>query len=111
MGRPKKDIDEMQVAELAFDGASDREIGDILGCDHKTVANRFSPILRKKRAERRLELRRAQTRAALDGNGTMLVWLGKQELEQRDSIQVQQTTEEKPRITTPAYDQRRAAKP
>lgn len=110
MGRPKKDIDEDKVAGLAFDGASDREIGDILGCDHKTVANRFSPILRKKRAERRLGLRKAQTAAALDGNGTMLVWLGKQELEQRDSIQVQQSTEEKPRITTPAYDQRRTAK-
>lgn len=111
MGRPKKDIDEDKVAGLAFDGASDREIGDILGCDHKTVANRFSPILRKKRAERRLRLRIAQTEAAIAGNGTMLVWLGKQELEQRDSIQVQQSTEEKPRITTPAYDERRTAKP
>lgn len=110
MGRPKKDIDEDKVAGLAFDGASNREIGDILGCDDKTVASRFSALLRKKRAERRLGLRRAQTLAALGGNGTMLVWLGKQELEQRDSIQVQQSTEEKPRITTPAYDQRRAAK-
>jgi DNA-binding CsgD family transcriptional regulator len=91
VARAKKDIDEDRVAQMAYDGASDREIGDILGCDHKTVANRFSPLLRKKRAERRLDLRRVQTEIAKQGNAVLLIWLGKQELGQVDKIQQQQT--------------------
>lgn len=86
MARQKMDIDESVVAQMAFDGASNREIGDILGIDHKTVANRFSPLLNKKRAERRVGLRKAQTAAALAGDKTMLVWLGKQELGQTDKL-------------------------
>jgi hypothetical protein len=85
MGRPKKKLDEELVAGLASEGASNRDIAAILGCDHVTVANRFSPILTKKRAERRLKLRKAQMDAALAGNATMLVWLGKNELDQADN--------------------------
>lgn len=83
----KKPLDEDRVAELAYEGASNREIGDILGCDHKTVESRFSPLLRKKRAERRMKLRKAQFDAAVGGNATMLVWLGKQELDQTDKVE------------------------
>ena len=35
-------------------------------------------------AERRNQLRTAQLRSALSGNATMLIWLGKQDLDQRD---------------------------
>jgi DNA-binding CsgD family transcriptional regulator len=86
MARPPLDLDEARVAQLAFEGASNREIADILGCDHKTIENRFSPLLRKKRAERRTGLRKAQTDAAMAGDRTMLVWLGKQELGQTDKV-------------------------
>jgi DNA-directed RNA polymerase specialized sigma24 family protein len=47
---PPKELDEDLVAQLAFEGASDRDIAAILGCDHTTIANRFSPILKKRRA-------------------------------------------------------------
>jgi len=106
MARPKKVIDEELVAQLAFDGASNREIAAIVGCDDKTIANRFSALAAKKRAERRVQLRKAQTSAALAGNGTMLVWLGKQELDQRDRIVVQPPSDNTPRIKTPHYDKR-----
>lgn len=84
MGRPLKDIDENRVAELAYGGASNREIGDLIGVDDKTVKNRFSALLAKQRARRRFAIREAQTRLAMDGNPTMLIWLGKQELGQQD---------------------------
>lgn len=108
---PKKlEIDEVKVAELASDGASNREIGDILGVDDKTVASRFSALLKKKRAERRLGLRRAQDAAALAGNPALLIWLGKQDLGQRETVGIETTTNDKPRITTPHADARRRGK-
>lgn len=86
MGRRKKEVDEAILAELIVQGATDREIGDILGINHTTVTNRFSPIIKKKRAERRIALRKAQYDNAIAGNATLLIWLGKQELEQTDKI-------------------------
>lgn len=84
MAPPLKNLDEKEVARLAYEGASNREIGYILGCDDKTVASRFSALLDKKRAERRVAMRSAQNREALGGNTTLLIWIGKQELDQRD---------------------------
>jgi hypothetical protein len=44
----------------------------------------FSELYKKHQDEGRSSLRRAQWKAANDGNPTMLVWLGKQVLGQRD---------------------------
>ncbi len=84
MGRPRANIDEERVADLAYKGASNRDIAAVLGCDHKTIASRFSPILEKRRADRRIALKEAQLMAAIGGNATMLIWLGKNELDQTD---------------------------
>lgn len=84
MGRPLLDIDEKLVADLAFQGASNREIAAIVGCDDKTIANRFSALLTKRRAQRRLWIRSLQNQAAQEKQPTMLVWLGKNELDQTD---------------------------
>jgi hypothetical protein len=86
VGRPKKPIDENLVAELAFEGSSNREIADIVGCDDHTIESRFSALLKKKRAERRAGLRRAQNREALAGVPSLLIWLGKQELGQVERV-------------------------
>jgi hypothetical protein len=86
VAKPKKDIDEAVVSDLAYRGASNRDIGAILGCDHVTIASRFSPILTKRRAERRMSIRDAQNAALQAGNTAMLVWLGKQELDQVDKV-------------------------
>lgn len=84
MPRPKAQIDENEVALLAYEGASNRDIAALLGVDHQTIANRFSPLLGKKRAERRLALRQMQWAKAEAGDSTMLIWLGKNELDQTD---------------------------
>lgn len=108
MARPRKEIDDDEVARMAFEGASNREIAAILGCDDKTIANRFSAILAKKRAERRVNLRRAQNAAAESGNAALLIWLGKQELEQADRVAPQPVAPVAPRLTIPDADERPA---
>lgn len=84
MARPKVVIDEERVGEMALKGAKNSEIAHILGVDDQTIEKRFSLILIKKRAERRYNLKRKQYEKAMLGDTTMLVWLGKNELEQTD---------------------------
>lgn len=84
MSRPKQIIKEEDVSKLALDGCSTSEIALIVGCNDRTLLNRFSKLLAKKRAERRQWLREQQNEAAKKGNPTILIWLGKQELDQVD---------------------------
>ena len=84
MARPKKQLDEGKIANLAFEGANNNQIATLVGCDEGTIRGRFSDLVAKKRAERKLELRKFQWKAASQGNVTMLIWLGKQELDQAD---------------------------
>jgi hypothetical protein len=83
-------INPESVGELAATGCSNSEIADILGCPEKTIgAKRFAAILAKNRAEMCKNLRQAQIKAALEGNATMLIWLGRQWLSQTQENQVQ----------------------
>lgn len=50
----------------------------------RTVKRRFGTRIKRLREAGKSSLRRAQWTTALRGNATMLVWLGKQELGQRD---------------------------
>lgn len=86
MGRPKRDIDEDRVAELAFQGASVNEIALAIGVDDQTLHNRYSKLIAKKKAERRIWLKEQQNRVAEEGNPTMLIWLGKTELGQAEPV-------------------------
>ena len=88
MGRKKLDISEETVAAMAFAGSPTVEIAEFLGCDEGTIRKRFSEILTKGRASRRIKLRQAQLKAAMGGNVTMLIFLGKQELGQKDTIEL-----------------------
>jgi len=83
-GRPELEIDPKVVAGMAFVGGTNIEIAEFLGCSVDVLERRFADVLRKKRASIRLRLRRAQLRLAMEGNATMLIWLGKQYLGQSD---------------------------
>ncbi|HTV49531.1 MAG TPA: hypothetical protein VMG59_13915 [Phycisphaerae bacterium] len=83
MPRLQNNPDSKIVGELAAAGCSNSEIADILGCTVAAIgAKRFAPILAKNRAEVRKNLRQAQIEAALGGNVTMMIWLGRQLLGQ-----------------------------
>jgi hypothetical protein len=87
MARPRIDIDEAKVYRLAKLGASNVDIGFVVGCSENVIRARFGEVVAKGKAERRNSLRSWQWKAARDGNVTMLIWLGKQMLGQSDKIE------------------------
>jgi len=94
-GRPRIEVDLREVEELARIGCSEDDMGAVLGVSHELIRRRknsdpeFRAALEKGRATTRNSLRRLQLKQALQGNKTMLIWLGKQLLGQTD----RQTTE------------------
>ena len=83
-GRKLLPIDPKVVEGMAAVAATDQEIADFVGCTEGTIRKRFSGILTKARSGMRTRLRQAQYKAAIGGNSTMLIWLGKQMLGQTD---------------------------
>lgn len=49
----------------------------VLGCDEKTLSNRFSQVIKEGREQGKMSLKRKQYEVAMSGNVTMLIWLGK----------------------------------
>lgn len=92
-GRPRKEIDAKLVEQLASIQCTDLEIAAICGVSHDTLLRRknddpeFLEMLEQGRAKGRVSLRRMQWKAATTGNPTMLIWLGKQLLGQRDKAE------------------------
>lgn len=84
MPRPKVNIDEAQVEEMAAIGCTVAEIAGIVGCSPRTVERRAAAPVARGRARLNISLRRRQVEMAMAGNASMLIWLGKQLLGQRD---------------------------
>ena len=84
MGRPQKAIDENMIVALATIGCSAEEIASIVGCSKTTLYRRFGTVIEKGHAQQKTSLRRMQWAAAQSGNTSMLIWLGKQYLGQRE---------------------------
>lgn len=76
-----------QIEELAAVGCTDNEIAAVARVSERTLQRHFDTQLKSGRANLRANLRTAQVRRALDGDNTMLIWLGKQYLGQRDQLQ------------------------
>ena len=75
------------VRRLAMKGCTTDEISSIVGCETETIYKRSE--LREARITGvnllKMSLRHKQVQIALKGNTQMLIWLGKQYLDQRDS--------------------------
>ena len=85
VGRDQKVIPPEEVYKLAQIGCKDTEIADWFGVDSNTLRYNFSVELLKGREALKQSLRRAQLTVALNGNPTMLIWLGKQYLGQSEN--------------------------
>lgn len=92
-GRPHKQISKRQFEELCKIQCTEVEICSVLDVDVKTLddwcsreyGSPFSIVFRQKREGGKTSLRRAQWLAATqDRNSTMLIWLGKQRLGQKE---------------------------
>ena len=88
MARPQLEIDENQVHQLAAIGCTYPEIAAVVGCSEQTLENRFLGTIKEGKQHFKASLRRLQYRSAQAGNQTMLIWLGKQNLDQRDKHDV-----------------------
>ncbi len=86
MGRPKKTIDYELVGKLAQIQCTEEEIAAILDVSTRTLQRdaEFCRIYPLKREAGKCSLRRMQWKQAEEGNPTMLIWLGKQYLGQKD---------------------------
>ena len=94
-GRPKKLYPGLKVVEkLCRLDCTDAEIAAFFGMCRKTIErerksdHEFNEIIRRGKSYAKLSLRRKQVEFAMDGNPTMLVWLGKQYLGQKDKTEV-----------------------
>jgi hypothetical protein len=93
-GRPELDLNLQKFEALCQIHATDEEMAAHLGCSPKTIQRRrnkdpeFAAIFEKGRADGKISLRRSQYKEALKGNTSMLIWLGKQLLGQRDNIEI-----------------------
>jgi hypothetical protein len=63
-----------------------KEISAICGCSVDTLESRCAELIEKGKDEGRRSLRRLQWGQAEKGNITMLIWLGKQMLGQREKF-------------------------
>ena len=79
-----------QVKKLAQLGCTQEEISSFLKISVDTLMrdDEFCGIYKRGMDKGRMSLRRKQWQAAEDGNTTMLVWLGKQYLKQRDQKEI-----------------------
>jgi len=92
-GRPRKEIDFELVDNLLGIMCTGEEVASILEVDYDTLNARikekykvgFSDYVKQKQAKGKASLRRRQYLTAVeDGNPTMLIWLGKQYLGQKE---------------------------
>lgn len=93
MARPTLQLDERQIKKLAEIQCTMIEIASVMNCSVDTLENRYSDIIKSGQASGKSSLRRMQYKKAMEGNATMLIWLGKHYLDQKDSVQVMNTTE------------------
>lgn len=84
-GATQQVVDPNEVTKLAAIGCTDREIAEWVGITEGTLRYNFNSELIKGKGQLIHSLRRAQIRTALEGNATLLIWLGKQYLGQSDA--------------------------
>jgi len=110
MSRPKKLINKEEFEKLCQMQCTKPEIQAWLDVSDKRLdkwvkevygdESSFSGIYAIKRGPGKVSLRRMQFQIAMKGNATMLIWLGKQWLEQKDK---QETTHEAGKSITLNY--------
>lgn len=84
MARPRLNINPEQVTALASIGCTEIEVATVLDCSAKTIHRRFVHNFQQGKANLKTKLRKKQVEMALAGNVSLLMWLGKQYLDQAD---------------------------
>jgi len=87
-GRKRLELDERQIHSLAEIQCTMIEIASVMGCSVDTLERRFADTIKSGRELGKSSLRRMQFKKAMEGNPTMLIWLGKHYLEQREEVRM-----------------------
>ncbi|HUU30083.1 MAG TPA: hypothetical protein VM123_19940 [archaeon] len=95
-GRPQSQINYEILEELCCIQCTGEEVASVLKIDYDTLNavlkrdghKSFSEYFEQKKGNGRASLRRRQWKAAMDGNTTMLIFLGKQYLNQSNKQDV-----------------------
>lgn len=95
-GRPQAFIDWKIVDELLEAGCPGTEIADSIGINQNTLYDRcntdngitFSHYSQLKSAKGEHKIRQKQYQKAIDGDNTLLIWLGKVRLKQTENQQI-----------------------
>lgn len=106
MGRPRKEIDRTQFEKLCSIQCTAEEIASFFDCSHDTIEawckreykETFSVVHKKYSAGGKMSLRRYQFELAKKFPN-MAIWLGKQYLGQRDSVDVRTNLTEEDELT------------
>lgn len=101
-GRPRAYIDYEKLEKLCQIHCTGEECAAILDVDYDTLNRNliedghggFAEYFKRYSANGKASLRRRQFQAAMDGNTTMLVWMGKQLLGQSDKTEIQQQSQQ-----------------
>lgn len=110
MPRTPANIDWTRIEKMAIAGSNGQQIAAAIGVHYDTLADRckaekpdgiseFSEYLRTKREKGNDLLLRKQFDIAMSGDKTMLVWLGKQRLNQTEKKDIQVTTPDVSKVT------------
>ncbi len=100
MARPRKEIDQKDFESLCALQCTKEEICGFFDVSDKTLENwckrtyseGFSEVFNKKRGKGKISLRRAQFRLA-EKSASMAIWLGKQWLGQKDTVEIERPDE------------------
>lgn len=102
-GAPKANIDWNRVSDLLVAGCSGAEIAGHIGLNKATIYERcvtdngltFSEYSQQKYAKGESLLRAKQFEKAVKGDNMMLIWLGKNRLDQKDHKESKNDTNDK----------------
>ena len=100
VARPRKEIDQKEFESLCALQCTKEEICGFFDVSDKTLENwckrtyseGFSEVFKKKRGKGKISLRRAQFRLA-EKSASMAIWLGKQWLGQKDTVEIERPDE------------------
>lgn len=90
MGRPLKElaISEEKIKQLAGFGCTDSEIAAVAEIDESNLQIRFAALLKQGREKFKTEIREMQWKRMREGSDTMLIWLGKVVLGQKEDTTI-----------------------
>ena len=93
MGRPVKNINKELLRELSGLNCSYAEMSRLIGVAESTLTRRYAQVIKEGRETVKTSLKRKQYEVAMNGNPTLLIWLGKIIVGQKEKVETERDFE------------------